>query len=84
LFITVGCEDLLRRFADPEFAKIGGWLDGSAEQLLVYTVSVDVGFPKIEGVISGIKEKFPALAWYYGNVYDPVDGVTPLNWWQKP
>ena len=20
-------------------------------------------------------------AWMYGNVYDPADGETPLNWW---
>jgi hypothetical protein len=26
--------------------------------------------------------RFPDSIWYYGNVYDPEDGVTPLNWWE--
>jgi hypothetical protein len=27
------------------------------------------------------KSKYPGCQWIYGNVYDPADGVTPLNWW---
>jgi hypothetical protein len=71
------------QFATPEFAKIGGRLDGRAPKVLVYTVSVDAGFPAIERVLADIKSRFPSLEWYYGNVYDPADGVTPLNWWLK-
>jgi hypothetical protein len=24
---------------------------------------------------------YPNTIWYYGNVYDPEDGETPLEWW---
>jgi hypothetical protein len=70
------------RFATQEFSKIGGWLDGRAPKVLVYTVSVDAGFLAIERVLVDIKSRFPTCDWYYGNVYDPADGVTPLNWWK--
>jgi hypothetical protein len=26
-------------------------------------------------------QRHPGSTWLYGNVYDPSDGVTPLNWW---
>jgi hypothetical protein len=29
------------------------------------------------------KEVSPNCEWYYGNVYDLKDGVTPLNWWAQ-
>lgn len=64
-----------------ELATIGGRLDGVAGKELVYTVHVDVGFPTIERVLNRIVATFPTAEWVYGNVYDPRDGVTPLNWW---
>ena len=64
-----------------ELARIGGRLDGKAPNLLVYTVSVKIGFPEIERVLNSVAASFPTIQWYYGNVYDPADGVTPLNWW---
>jgi hypothetical protein len=70
-------------FATRELAKLGGRLDGRAPKVLVYTVSADAGFPAIERVLAEIKDRFQGLEWYYGNVYDPTDGVTPLNWWLK-
>jgi hypothetical protein len=73
--------DDAERFTSQEIAKIGGRLDGRASKELVYTVSAKAGFPAIERVLYELKRRFPALDWYFGNVYDPVDGVTPLNWW---
>ncbi len=25
---------------------------------------------------------FVGVEWYYGNVYETHDGVTPMNWWK--
>ncbi|MDR3659728.1 MAG: hypothetical protein P4L86_04845, partial [Mycobacterium sp.] len=61
------------------------WLDGKLESanewLLVYTIPVSSTFAKIEGVMAYAQQKFPGCRWFYGNVYDPKDGTTPLNWW---
>lgn len=64
-----------------ELAAIGGRLDGAAEKELVFTVHVDAGFAVVEDVLNRIIKSFPTAEWFYGNVYDPSDGVTPLNWW---
>jgi hypothetical protein len=74
-------QDDLEQFASREFKKIGGYLDGRADKVLVYTVPVKSGFPAMEKVASMLQERFPKIEWGYGNVYDPADGVTPLNWW---
>jgi hypothetical protein len=63
------------------FANLGGRLDGGTKGLLVYTVPVAVGFPAVEAVLSRLVSAYPGVEWYYGNVYDPKDGITPLNWW---
>lgn len=60
---------------------VSGYLDGRSQQLLVYTVPFSVGFAAIQSCMQMLTEKFRGLEWYYGNVYDPNDGVTPLNWW---
>jgi len=60
---------------------LGGRLDGKTKQALVYTVPVAVGFPVVERALGELTLQFPLMEWYYGNVHDPVDGVTPLNWW---
>jgi Domain of unknown function (DUF4265) len=59
------------------FAAIGGRLDGSTAKNLVYTVAVTAGFDAIEAIFAELDQ----VEWYYGNVYDPKDGKTPLNWW---
>jgi hypothetical protein len=68
--------------------SIGGWLDGGAggksrPSLLIYNIPVQVGFTLIEEAMAEISEDFAIDRWTYGNVYDPCDGVTPLNWWKK-
>jgi hypothetical protein len=60
---------------------IGGKLDGGGRTNLVFTIPVGVGFGRIEGVVQRAVKEIPGSTWMYGNVYDPVDGVTPLNWW---
>ncbi len=58
-------------------------LDGKSLQQLVFTVPVSVGFAPIESALAAVVKEFPGIEWFYGNVYDPKDGVTPLNWWLK-
>ena len=60
---------------------LGGWLDGRAEHLMVFTVPVRVGFPMIESVFTDLAATDQRIEWYFGNVYDPADGMTPLRWW---
>ncbi|MEX2334104.1 MAG: DUF4265 domain-containing protein, partial [Pseudohongiella sp.] len=66
----------------PEIELIDGRIDISSPGLLVYTIHVSIGFQKIEDVLQKTLARFPDTLWFYGNVYDPADGVTPLNWWQ--
>ncbi|KLK92663.1 hypothetical protein AA309_13350 [Microvirga vignae] len=63
--------------------QLGGYLDGKSHMQLVYTVSVAGGFEAIEAAFREMTALFPDAEWYYGNVYDPTDGVTPLKWWDK-
>lgn len=66
----------------PELELIDGRIDIASPGLLVYTIHVSIGFQQIEAVLNKVLARFPDTIWYYGNVYDPEDGVTPLNWWQ--
>jgi hypothetical protein len=61
--------------------RLGGTLDGAIERGLVFTVPVSAGFPAVESLFKAWVAEHPGWEWYYGNVYDPGDGVTPLNWW---
>jgi hypothetical protein len=60
---------------------LGGYLDGKSPRQLVFTVPVAAGFEAIEKRLTIALTPFPDVEWFYGNVYDPLDGVTPLNWW---
>ncbi|MCP8899736.1 DUF4265 domain-containing protein [Gilvimarinus xylanilyticus] len=62
-------------------AKLGGELDFETPRMLIYTIHVSCGFTAIENVFNPINSE--NAMWLYGNVYDPADGVTPLNWWQE-
>lgn len=77
--------DRCRRSLAPLAERIGGRLDGSVSLgtsgEIVFTFPVSVGFPAIEHVMAQAKVLSPDCEWYYGNVYDSKDGVTPLNWW---
>ncbi len=64
----------------PEIEKLGGTLDIESPRLLVYSIHVSCGFTAIEAILNRHTEG-DDHAWLYGNVYDPADGTTPLNWW---
>jgi hypothetical protein len=69
-----------------DVSGLGGRLDGgtdSADSLLrVFTIPVTAGFAAVETVFDAFVAAQPGAEWYFANVYDPADGVTPLNWWQ--
>ncbi|AFU99682.1 DUF4265 domain-containing protein [Simiduia agarivorans] len=72
---TAGFEEALTS----ELEKLGGELELHSPRMLVYKVHVSLGFKAIEAIL---EQQVPADAqWLYGNVYDPADGQTPLNWW---
>ncbi len=73
--------DELDALLTPEMELIDGQLDLKTPRALVYAIHVSIGFQKIEDVLNKVLTRFPESVWYYGNVYDPEDGVTPLNWW---
>ncbi len=74
--------DEIEHFATEVTARCRGRLDGKSAKELVYTLPVTAGFAAVEQALNQIVERFPDVEWYYGNVYDPSDGVTPLNWWK--
>lgn len=67
----------------PEIELLDGILDVETPRLLVYSIHVSIGFQAIELLLDRISGQFAGTLWYYGNVYDPADGVTPLEWWQE-
>jgi hypothetical protein len=64
-----------------EIEGIGGWLDGGAAYMLVFTIPVAVGFTRVEELFNSAVALIPGSEWLYGNVYDPLDRQTPMNWW---
>lgn len=69
----------LNEAVTPEIEKLGGILDIETPRMLVYTIHVSCGFSAIEDILN--RHVSGNSAWLYGNVYDPTDGITPLNWW---
>lgn len=67
----------------PRMEKLGGMLDFENERLLVYTIHVSCGFQAVEQIFNDHIDEDEGQMWVYGNIYDPEDGVTPLNWWQN-
>ncbi|MCV6614037.1 MAG: DUF4265 domain-containing protein [Cellvibrionaceae bacterium] len=66
----------------PELEKLGAELDTENPRMLVLSIHVSCGFSAIEALLKQHVQG-PDAMWLYGNVYDPADGQTPLNWWQK-
>jgi len=65
----------------PELEKLGGELERETPRMLAYNIHVSCGFDAIETILNQHVGKDDQTMWMYGNVYDPQDGVTPLNWW---
>jgi hypothetical protein len=73
--------DRLETALSRSFMSLGGRRDGKTSKQLVYTLPVTAGFERIEKALREVLSDFPKAEWFYGNIYDPDDGVTPLNWW---
>ncbi len=67
----------------PALEKLGGKLDGKTERALIFSAHFSIGFTQIESLLNDACQQYVGTEWYYGNVYDPQDGTTPLNWWQE-
>jgi len=84
LAVRVFCRGSSTELSDkltPQLEKLGGELDLESPRLLVYSIHVSCGFAEIEKILNSACDGANSV-WYYGNVYDAVDGQTPLNWWQ--
>lgn len=73
--------EALEEYLTPEIEKLDGELDLQTERALVYSIHYSIGFSAIEELLNRASTVFPDSVWYYGNVYDPNDGTTPLQWW---
>lgn len=73
----------LNDYLTSRIEKLGGSLDLTSDRALVYSIHVSIGFKVIEDVLDEACQTFPESVWYYGNVYDPEDGTTPMGWWQE-
>ena len=67
---------------NPQMEKLGGQIDIENDRFLVYSIHVSCGFSVIEALLNDHIGEQNESAWFYGNVYQQQDGVTPLNWWQ--
>jgi hypothetical protein len=61
--------------------SLGGHLDGGYSRMLVLTIPLAAGFDAVAQALDDAVRRHAGSAWLYGNVYDPSDGMTPLNWW---
>lgn len=80
--LSRGNIETLSEALTPEFEKLGGELDTETERFLVLSIHVSCGFSAIEEILNKFVDGSNSI-WLYGNVYDPEDGSTPLNWWQE-
>jgi len=64
-----------------DLEKLGGELDLETQRMLVFSIHVSCGFSAIDNILNQHVGLDNQSAWMYGNVYDPNDGTTPLNWW---
>jgi hypothetical protein len=84
LCIRLFCKDHLSDLEESltsTIERLGGSQDLQTERALVYSIHFSIGFQTIEGLLNKVCEDYPNTVWYYGNVYDPEDGKTPLEWW---
>jgi hypothetical protein len=82
-FFWKGDLDACARDLGARAAALGGRIDGKADGLLVFTLPVSAGFQAIESIFYEAEKRYADSSWMYANVYDPADGVTPLNWWER-
>jgi hypothetical protein len=73
-----GVDDLIH-----QVSQMGGVVDGYGITSLILTIPVSAGFARIGQLMDMFVGKVAGSTWMYGNVYEPADGVTPLNWWNS-
>lgn len=71
---------IIRQRLQAPLAALEAELDYQNERALVYSIPVKAGFEPIEAALNQALQGAEAV-WLYANVYDPIDGETPLNWW---
>jgi glucose dehydrogenase len=77
-----GAEQSLAAAARDLVEELGATIEGTPERMMIVTVPLAVGWQRIEVVMNGVAATAPGTTWEYANVYDPIDGKTPLNWWR--
>lgn len=85
LCIRIFAREDIKQLAEditPLFEKLGGELDHQNERMLVFSIHVSCGFTEIEKILDDHVGEETESSWMYGNVYDPKDGTTPLDWWE--
>ncbi|MFI7603716.1 DUF4265 domain-containing protein [Micromonospora sp. NPDC049366] len=88
--VTRGGNIAVQVYGDPaqalrvkdEIKRLGGWHDGGLRNLTVFTIPYRDGFERLEAVLNSLLDASGSLQWFYGNVYESSDGVTPLGWWE--
>ena len=73
--------DLIRDNLRARIEKLGGALDFVNERMMIFSIHVSCGFKELEKILNTYVTEASQSTWVYGNVYDPKDGTTPLNWW---
>lgn len=89
LFVPVGTAEqakdqvqtLFSQRQDSGRVRLDGESPGETTTILVYTIPKGTKFSTIDSVFNRVKDNRKDIEWYYGNVYDTKDGITPLNWW---
>ncbi|WP_313297302.1 DUF4265 domain-containing protein [Diaphorobacter sp.] len=74
-------EENLTSFSSVMKTIFNASIDGWTENNIAVSICVRFGFERIEKELNYYCELFN-WEWYFGNVYNTEDEVTPLNWWQ--
>ncbi|NRB37309.1 MAG: DUF4265 domain-containing protein [Pseudomonadales bacterium] len=72
---------VIKQRLEPYLKDLNPDLDYENERSLVYNIHIKKGFDAIEKAFNQALQGRDDAVWLYANVYDPVDGETPLNWW---
>lgn len=83
------CIQVMTLKPNPEFAaalaeamhRLGALQDGFGPSVYVFSAPVSIGFAPLEAELARVVSPVADAEWLWGNVYDPRDGETPLNWW---
>ena len=72
---------VIKQRLEPLLKPLKAELDFENQRSLVYNIRIEQGFDAVEKAFSEALQGRDDAMWLYANVYDPVDGETPLNWW---